>query len=99
MAKAKLKDNPFKGFKKLMIRDVPPGSIISSDTAENFPLKESGSFISEDKNLTIQPEANGQWRLIPNNSTSMARFISLWDQVKGDEGFINMKVKEWYGPK
>ena len=96
MAKTKLKDNPFPGFQKLMIRNVPDGSILNADNADNYGLKDSGSYLSDKHDLIIQPEDDDNWRLIPGTNQGFIKFHSLWDQVKGDKGFINRKVKEWY---
>lgn len=87
---------PFPGFKKLFIRDVPHGGIISSDTVGKFPLKDSGSYISEDKQLMIQEEPNDEFRLIAATQDAVFRFHSKFAMILGDESYINNKVKEFY---
>ena len=94
--KSKKENNFFPGFQKLLIRDVPPGAILSSDNADSFPQKDIGSYISEDKLLMIQTEGDGLYRLIPCNDKAMMKFITKFDFVKGDAGFINSQVKVFY---
>lgn len=52
-------------FYKLMIRQVPMGCILSAETADSYPLRWSGSYVSEDGFL-IMPEIIGdKYGLIP----------------------------------
>ncbi len=82
------------GFKILMFRNVPPGSVLSSKTADLYALIESGSWISNDENYMIQIEPDGQYKLFPlRQNMHQMHFYELYSEVKGTLEEVQEKYK------
>lgn len=82
------------GFKILQIRKVPPGAVLNASTAENYPLIDCGSWVSDDGMWMIQRSFSGnELELIPLMTESWTYLFGRTFQVVGTfeniQNFIN----------
>ena len=63
-----MKQQEIPGFKILMIRQVPMGSVLNAETADSYPLVECGTWISDNGHWMIQPteKINICWQVTIN---------------------------------
>ena len=83
----KLKDL---GFKELYRRDVPLGAILNKETANNFEIIPTGSYIDENNNCIIPSVLEPHlFHVIPPTTSSKYFELSIYNGAKSIDEIIN----------